>query len=54
MVEGIPKSAYWVPQFEWEQNLIEALDNACMKKNMDRKNLVTHYVKEGLKKDGFL
>lgn len=54
MVEGIPKSVTWIPQFDWEPNLIEALDSACMKKNMDRKNLVTHYVKEGLKKDDFL
>jgi len=53
-VEGIPKSVTWVPQFDWEPNLIEALDKACMNKNMDRKNLVTHYVKEGLKKDNFL
>lgn len=54
MIERIPKSAVWASQFEWEPNLIEALDKACMKKNMDRKNLVTHYVKEGLKKDNFL
>ena len=54
MVEGIPKSVTWIPQFEWEPNLIDAIDSACMKKNMDRKNLVTYYVKEGLKKDGFL
>jgi len=54
MVEGIPKSVTWIPQFEWEPSLIEALDNACMKKNMDRKNLVTHYVREGLKRDRFL
>ncbi len=54
MVEGIPKSVTWIPQFDWEPNLIQALDQACMKKNIDRKNLVTNYVKEGLKNDGFL
>jgi len=54
LVEGIPKSVTWIPQFEWEPNLIEAIDNACMDKNMDRKNLITHYVRKGLKKDGFL
>ena len=34
--------------------LIDAIDKACVKKNIDRKNLVTTYVKEGLKKDGYL
>ncbi len=54
MVEGIPKSATWVVQFEWEPKLVKALDNACMEKNIDRKNLVTKYVKDGLKRDRFL
>ena len=54
MVEGIPKSVTWIPQFEWEPNLIAALDKACMNKNIDRKNLVTKYIKQGLKNDGFL
>lgn len=54
MVEHIPKSVTWIPQFEWEPNLIDALDKACVNKNIDRKNLVTNYVRKGLKKDGFL
>ncbi len=54
MVEGIPKSVTWMPQFEWEPKLVKALDEACVKKNMDRKSLVTYYVREGLKRDGFL
>lgn len=54
MVEGIPKSVTWTAQFEWGPNVIDAIDKACMKKNVDRKNLVNRYVEDGLKRDGFL
>ena len=52
MVRAIPKSARWV--FEFGSHIVMALDEACMRKNIDRKTLVVHYVEDGLRGDGFL
>ena len=49
---GIPKGAKWY--FYFDSNLVRAIDEACVRKQVDRVNLVTEYVKKGLKKDGFL
>jgi ParB/RepB/Spo0J family partition protein len=52
MVTAIPKGARWV--FEFGSHIVMALDEACMRKNIDRKTLVVRYVEEGLRRDGFL
>ena len=52
MVKAIPKGARWM--FEFGSHIVMALDEACMRKNIDRKTLVVHYVEEGLRNDGFL
>lgn len=52
IVTGIPKGATW--SFEFSSRIVMAIDEACMRKSMDRKSLVTYYVEEGLKRDGFL
>jgi len=49
---GIPKGARWY--FYFDSNIVRAVDEACMKKQMDRVTLVAGYVREGLRKDGFL
>jgi ParB/RepB/Spo0J family partition protein len=49
---GIPKGARWM--FYFDSNIVRAIDEACMKKQVDRPTLVTGYVREGLKADGFL
>jgi ParB/RepB/Spo0J family partition protein len=49
---GIPKGARW--SFEFSSRIVAALDEACIRKNMDRKTLVVYYVEEGLRRDGFL
>lgn len=53
-VEGIPKSVTWVANFKWSPKIIDALDKACMEKNIDRKTLVTKYIEEGLENDGYI
>ncbi|GAH02055.1 unnamed protein product, partial [marine sediment metagenome] len=40
--------------FEFDSNIVHAIDEACMRKQIERKNLVIHYVEIGLKDDGFL
>lgn len=52
IVTGIPKGAKW--SFEFSSHTVMAVNEACMRKNMDRKSLVTHYLEDGLKRDGFL
>ena len=52
MVEAIPKGARWM--FEFSSSIIMALDEACMRRKIDRKSLVVRYVQDGLRKDGFL
>lgn len=52
IVTGIPKGATW--RFEFSSHIVMAIDEACMRKNMDRKSLVTYYLEDALKRDGFL
>ena len=52
IVRAIPKGAKWM--FEFGSHIVMALDEACMRKNIDRKTLVVRYVEEGLRRDGFL
>lgn len=52
IVVGIPKGARWV--IEFGSHIVAALDEACMRKNIDTKSLIMRYVEDGLRKDGFL
>lgn len=52
MVLKIPKGVRW--SFYFGSNIVRALDEACIRKNMDRRRLVEHYVEDGLRRDGFL
>lgn len=49
---GIPREVTW--SFMFPADIARAIDEACMRKQVDRVNLVTGYVKKGLKDDGFL
>lgn len=49
---SIPRSTTW--RFTFESQMVSAIDDACIRKKIDRKALVINYVKEGLTKDGFL
>lgn len=49
---GIPREITW--SFQFPANIARAIDEACMRKQVDRVILVTGYVKKGLKDDGFL
>jgi ParB/RepB/Spo0J family partition protein len=49
---GIPKGARWY--FYFDSNIVRAIDEACMKKQVDRVTLVVEYVRRGLREDGFL
>lgn len=49
---SIPRGARW--QFYFDSHLVTAIDTACIKKKIDRKNLIYTYVKDGLVNDGFL
>jgi len=48
----IPKGRIF--SFEFNSYLVRAIDEACLRKQMDRKLLITRYVEEGLKRDGFI
>jgi hypothetical protein len=52
MVSAIPKGARL--GLEFSSDIVRALDEACMRKNVDRKTLVIRYVEDGLRRDGFL
>lgn len=49
---SIPKSATW--RFTFDSYIVSAIDDACIRKKIDRKALVINYVKDGLTRDGFL
>ncbi len=46
---SIPRSTIW--RFTFESRMVSAIDDACIRKKIDRKALVINYVKEGLTKD---
>lgn len=48
----IPKGRIF--SFEFSSPLVRALDEACLRKQIDRKALVITYVENGLRRDGFL
>lgn len=48
----IPKGRIF--SFEFSSYVVRAIDEACLRKQMDRKSLITGYVEEGLKREGFL
>ena len=52
MVSAIPKGARL--GLEFGSDVVKALDEACMRKSVDRRTLVINYVEEGLRRDGFL
>ncbi len=52
MIQEIPMGVRWV--FYFGSNLVRALDEACIKKNIDNKSLVLNYVEEGLRRDGYI
>lgn len=49
---SIPKSQKWYLTFD--SYVVSAIYDACARKKTDRKALVIEYIKEGLKRDGFL
>lgn len=49
---GIPKGRTWMIQFS--STIVQALDDACTRKHIDRKELIRKYVENGLREDGFL
>ncbi len=51
-VIGIPKGGGWV--FDFDSDVISAMNIACDLRKMDREVLVNYYVKKGLSDDGFL
>lgn len=51
-VIGIPKGGGWV--FDFDSDVIFAMNKACDLRKMDREVLVNYYVKKGLSDDGFL
>ncbi len=51
-VIGIPKGGGWV--FDFDSDVIYAMNEACDQRKMDREVLVNYYVKKGLRDDGFL
>lgn len=51
-VVEIPKGRTF--SFEFNAFLLRAMDEACLRKQMDRKSLVLNYVEQGLKGDGYL
>ena len=52
MYLGIPKGRRL--SLEFSAHLIRAIDEACMRKQVDRKTLIIGYIEEGLRRDGFL
>ncbi len=48
----IPKGRIY--SFEFGSLLVRALDEACLRRQIDRKALIIGYVEEGLRRDGFL
>lgn len=48
----IPKG--WRFMIYFDSTLARAATEACVKKQMDRKELITYYFEEGLRKEGFL
>lgn len=52
MVSKIPKGVRWA--FYFGSHIVRALDEACIRKNMDKKRLVEFYVEDGLRRDGYL
>ncbi len=51
-LRSIPKSATW--KFTFDSYIVSAVDDACIKKKIDRNSLIKNYVKQGLINDGFL
>lgn len=51
-VMEIPKG--WRFMIYFDSTIARAATEACIKKQMDRKELITYYFEEGLRKDGFL
>ena len=49
---SIPKSAIW--RFTFDSYIVSAIDDACIRKKIDRKALVINYIKDCLIRDGFL
>jgi len=52
MVSKIPKGVRWT--FYFGSHIVRALDEACIRKNMDKRRLVGFYVEDGLRRDGYL
>jgi len=52
IVSAIPKGGRWF--FEFSSQIVAALDEACMRKSIDRKSLIVRYVEDGLRRDGFI
>lgn len=52
IVVGIPKGQRWF--LEFDSRIVRAIHEACLRKQIERKNLVIQYVENGLIKDGFL
>lgn len=49
---SIPRGARW--QFYFESMIVTAIDDACIRKKVDRTSLIHEYIKQGLIRDGFL
>lgn len=52
MVKTIPLGRRWM--MSWGSDIVRAIDEACVKRQMDNKSLVTYYVEDGLRRDGFI
>jgi hypothetical protein len=52
LISAIPKGGRYI--FEFGSNVVRGLDTACIKRQMDVKSLISYYVEEGLRRDGYL